>query len=147
MIGIIDIMRKITEKGMVYKMKTKFSTAAAKTACVIFSAAALATLPGCYLLPQEEQVLEAPQISVATITYDTQTIQLSDIERWETGTGTFASRFSQSYSFEDDGILKQICVKSGQTVKQGDLLAELDTEDIEKRISYQEYMTEKARLS
>ena len=128
-------------------MKTMFSAGSKRVLCVLLSAAFFMGLSGCYLLPQEEQTLSAPEISVEAITYDTKVIGLSDIERWETGTGTFVSRYSQSYSFEDDGVLKEIHVKSGQTVKTGDMLAELDTEEIDERIEYQEYVTEKARLN
>ncbi len=128
-------------------MKTRQAKIYRRVSCAALSAFAFLGLTGCYLLPQEEQVLAAPELTVEAVTYDTQEIALSDIERWEMGTGTFVSRYSESYSFQDDGILKAVHVKSGQTVKEGDLLAELDTEAIDDRIEYQEYVTEKARLN
>lgn len=128
-------------------MKTRRARIYKRVSCAALSTFAFLGLSGCYLLPQEEQVLSAPELTVEAVTYDTQEIELSDIERWETGTGTFVSRYSESYSFEDDGVLKAVYVKSGQTVREGDLLAELDTQVIDERIAYQEYITEKARLN
>ena len=128
-------------------MKTKQAKLLKSVSCGALSVFAFLNLTGCYLLPQEEQPLSAPELTVEALTYDTQEVELSTIERWETGTGTFVSRYSESYAFEDTGILKEIYVKSGQTVKQGDILAELDTEAIDEQIEYQEYVTEKARLN
>lgn len=115
--------------------------------CLLLSLAVILSLSGCYLLPKEEQILEAPELTVAAVTYNTQTVERSSIERWANGTGTFVSRYSESYFFDDDGILKKIYVKSGQTVKEGDILAELDTDALQDRIETQEYQTERARLN
>lgn len=126
-------------------MKTKLSFH--RVLCALLCAAMLLTLSGCYLLPQEEQELAAPELTVEAITYDTETVSLATIERWESGTGTFISRYTESYCFYSEGVLKDIYVRSGQLVKAGDLLAELDTSAIDSRIEHQEYITEKARLT
>ncbi|MBQ1504924.1 MAG: biotin/lipoyl-binding protein [Oscillospiraceae bacterium] len=128
-------------------MKSKKPRILKRGLCLLLSLAAILSLSGCYLLPKEEQILEAPELTVAAVTYATQEVELSSIERWANGTGTFVSRYSESYFFEDEGILKKIYIKSGQTVKEGDIIAELDTEALQEKIEYQEYQTERSRLN
>lgn len=102
---------------------------------------------GCYLLPEEEETLQAPELKVKEVTYTTYTVERGDIERWETGTGYFASTRNESLLFGKSGTLKKIYVRSGETVEEGQLLAELDTDDIADKIEYQEYVVEKAKLN
>ncbi len=102
---------------------------------------------GCYLLPEEEAALEAPVLTVKEVTYTTYTVETGDIERWESGTGYFASTRNETLLFGKSGLLKKIHVHSGDTVTEGQLLAELDTDDITEKIEYQEYVTEKAKLN
>lgn len=107
--------------------------------CALFS--------GCYLLPEEEETLEPPTLTVKEVTYSTYTVEKGDIERWESGTGYFASTRNETLLFGKSGIMKKLYVRSGQEVEEGQLLAELDTDDISEKIEYQEYVVERARLN
>lgn len=118
----------------------------------IVSAALLAFIicllfTGCYLLPEEEETLQAPELKVKEVTYTTYKVERGDIERWETGTGYFASTRNEMLLFGKNGTLKKIYVRSGETVTEGQLLAELDTDDVADKIEYQEYIVEKAKLN
>lgn len=102
---------------------------------------------GCYLLPEEEAKLEAPELTVKQVTYTTYTVEKGDIERWENGTGYFASTRNETLLFGKSGVIKRIYVKAGEQVTEGQLLAELDTDKIYEQIEYQEYPVERARLN
>lgn len=104
-------------------------------------------LSGCYLLPEEEATLEAPTLTVKEVTYSTYEVTLGNIERWEEGSGHFASTVNETLLFGKSGTLKKIHVRSGDEVVTGQLLAELDTNNIEDQIEHQEYVVEKARLN
>ncbi len=69
------------------------------------------------------------------------------IERYLTGSGKYESTESQIVYYEKSGRLKEIHVKSGQDVKKGDLLVELDTGDLEYTIYKQEKAVRTAELS
>ncbi|MBE6936541.1 MAG: efflux RND transporter periplasmic adaptor subunit [Ruminococcaceae bacterium] len=115
---------------------------------LLICAALIGTLmSGCYLLPEEEATLEAPKLTVKEVTYSTHEVALGDIERWEEGIGHFASTVNETLLFGKSGTLKKIHVRSGDEVTAGQLLAELDTNNIEDQIEYQEYVVEKAKLS
>ena len=74
---------------------------------------------GCYLLPEEEETLQAPELKVKEVTYTTYTVERGDIERWETGTGYFASTRNESLLLEKSGTLKKIYVRSGKQWRRG----------------------------
>ncbi len=114
---------------------------------IVFAVALCSLFTGCYLLPEEEETLEAPTLTVKEVTYTTYTVETGDIERWESGTGYFASTNNETLLFGKSGTMQKIYVRSGDTVTEGQLLAELDTEDIADQIEYQEYVVEKAKLN
>lgn len=127
--------------------KSIFSKYSRTVAFSILVAMFCTLFTGCYLLPEEEEPLEAPVLTVKEVTYTTYTVETGDIERWESGTGYFASTRNETLLFGKSGLLKKIYVHSGDTVTEGQLLAELDTDDITDKIEYQEYVVEKAKLS
>ncbi len=114
---------------------------------VLLSVMICSLFAGCYLLPEEEETLEAPTLKVKEVTYTTYTVETGDIERWESGTGYFASTRNETLLFGKSGTMKKIYVRSGETVEEGLLLAELDTDGISDKIEYQEYVVEKAKLN
>lgn len=114
---------------------------------VLLSVMICSLFAGCYLLPEEEETLEAPTLKVKEVTYTTYTVETGDIERWESGTGYFASTRNETLLFGKSGTMKKIYVRSGETVEEGQLLAELDTDGISDKIEYQEYVVEKAKLN
>ena len=116
-------------------------------ATVILCAMFCTLFSGCYLLPAEEETLEAPELTVKEVTYTTYTVEKGDNERWESGTGYFASTLNETLLFGKSGTMKKLYVRSGDTVEEGQLLAELDTGDIADQIEYQEYVVEKAKLN
>ena len=131
------------------KLFSKNETGSLRRMCaLILLAAMLSTLlAGCYLLPEEEETLVAPELTVKEVTYSTYTVEKGDIERWENGTGYFVSTRNETLLFGKNGTMKKVYVRAGEEVEEGQLLAELDTNNITDQIEQQEYMTERARLN
>ncbi|WP_129721503.1 efflux RND transporter periplasmic adaptor subunit [Xylanivirga thermophila] len=105
------------------------------------------TLSGCYLMPKEEPILNPPLSEPEEITYETIEAKRNDIERRITGSATFISAEQNNVFFSHGGgRIKKIYIKAGDEVKKGDILAELETDNLESRIKQQEIMVKKADI-
>ncbi len=125
-------------------MKTRIKTFCA----LLLTVAGMVTLlGGCYFLPQEEQFLEPPLREPQEVSYRTYTVQRDRIDRELSGTGRFVSTETQLLQYKGTGArLKTMHVKSGDEVKAGDLLAELDPGDLPYQIYRQEKQLRLAEL-
>lgn len=95
---------------------------------------ALAASTGCSLLPNEESEEDLPVITPPTISkkpeYEvrTETIELS-----VSAVGKIMSQREEPLFFTEDNLhVKEVMVKAGDKVKQGDPLIQLDVEDLQK---------------
>ncbi|HZJ56859.1 MAG TPA: efflux RND transporter periplasmic adaptor subunit [Clostridia bacterium] len=105
----------------------------------------VAGLSGCYLFPKEEEVLAPPLIEPPKITYETTKAARGIIEKKITGSGTFVSVEQGNMFFKNrGGRLKKVYVKVGDTVEKGELIAELDSGDLENQIKQQKIHLKKA---
>ena len=102
-------------------------------------------LSGCYLFPKEEEVLAPPLIEPPEITYETLEATRGTIEKKITAGGNFVSIEQGNMFFKNrGGRLKKVYVKVGDIVEKGDLLAELDSGDLENQIKQQKIHLKKA---
>jgi len=143
----------MSEKGAV---RCRAGAGAWKSGRMLFRAAAfaltlsfLSALCGCSgLLPQEEEVLAPPLVKPKEVTYTTYTVTRGTITQSIKGQATVTSMKSYDLSFEErGGYLQAINAHSGDTVKAGDVLAELDMDDIKSSIAQQELTLQKAQLT
>lgn len=105
----------------------------------------IASLSGCYLFPKEEEVLAPPLIEPPEITYETMDVKRGTIEKKITSSGTFVSTEQSNMFFKHrGGRLKAVHVKVGDYVEKGDLLAELESADLENQIKQQKIHLKKA---
>ncbi len=113
------------------------------------AAAALAlSLTGCYFFPAEEELLEPPTVAIEDVAYSTYTARIKTIEDKVTAAGYVTSKHEYEASFpESGGTLKKIYVTPGQFVEEGELLAELDTGDLEYLTEQQRLIVQKAALT
>jgi RND family efflux transporter MFP subunit len=105
------------------------------------------SLSGCFLLPKEEEPLEPPLLKPASVEYVTEKVKLGDIEDKVVITGKFRPENEITLSFDKrGGILLEKNCSLGERVKAGDVLLELDIDDLEfdKDIAYYQY--KKAKL-
>lgn len=106
-----------------------------------------AMLSACTFLPQEEAALKPPLVKPVKESLDVFEVKKSSVSREIQGFSTFVSEKSQyAYFRESGGRLMSIDVKSGDTVKKGDVLARLEKGDLEAKIRQQQLAVEKANI-
>ncbi len=107
-----------------------------KTALVIMIGASLVVTSGCSLLPKEEDEEVLPPITPPQISKKPEyTVTTTTLESTVTGSGKMLSVQEETTSFQLDGMkLKSINVKPGDNVTAGQVIAELDVSDLEKKL-------------
>jgi RND family efflux transporter MFP subunit len=119
-----------------------------KAAAAIAAGIAVLLLTGCSVFPAEEQALKPPLIKPAQEKFDIAEAKKGTIQTFLKGTANFVATKTVSLYFkESGGRLKQIHVKQGQTVRQGDLLLELETGDLVLQTKLQKLNVERARIN
>ena len=107
----------------------------------------LSCLSGCYFLPDEEEILEAPNVKASEVKYTTIIAKKSDLIKQIIYSGKIESLNTTQLSYENQGgKIKKLYVSAGDKVSKGDLICELDTGDLEYQIRDKELRIEKARL-
>lgn len=104
-------------------------------------------LTGCSLLPTEEAVLEPPLKEPPEVKYDTIEVSKGSLEKVVEVTAYFISVDQHDMSFPRTGRLKEIYVHTGDDVKTGTLLAELETAGLSDDIRLQEIAIEKQQIA
>jgi multidrug efflux pump subunit AcrA (membrane-fusion protein) len=103
---------------------------------------------GCSLLPKEEAALKPPLVKPVKENFELYEVKRGSIIKKMTFMATFASSKTQNLYFKESGQrLLSINVKLGDTVKPGDIVAQLDTGDLETRVRMQQLNVEKAQIS
>lgn len=124
------------------KVDLKKLFAAAVSAIMCLSAG------GCYLLPDEEKVLDAPTVKASDVTYSTVTAKKKDLEKKIVATGTVTAENQYTLSYEkQSGTVSKFYVKAGDKVKKGDVICDLDTYDLDYQIEEKQLYLEKAKLN
>lgn len=114
----------------------------------VFSAALCLSAGGCYLLPDEEEVLDAPTVKASDVTYSTVTAKKKDLEKKIVATGTVTAENQYTLSYEkQSGTVSKFYVKAGDKVKKGDVICDLDTYDLDYQIEEKQLYLEKAKLN
>ena len=102
---------------------------------------------GCFLLPDEEEVLIPELLQAPEIRFRTVVAELDAIERKTIVTGQFVYREQHPVFFRHHaGPLRALYVGWGDSVDSGQLLAELDTSALLGRIALQELDLKRAEL-
>ncbi len=115
------------------------------------AAAALLTITsvisGCFFFPEEEKLLDPPVITPDKVAYSTYTAKQKTIESVYSATGYIRSATEAECFFTDyTGQLKNIYVRAGDTVKEGDLIAEMNVGELEYLLEIQELKVQAAKL-
>jgi RND family efflux transporter MFP subunit len=108
----------------------------------------LVWMSGCTLLPKEKTALKPPLVKPVKQNFELAEVKRGTISRELKNSAAFVSNKKQDLYFKSSGgRLHSINVKSGDTVKKGDVLAQLDAEDFESRVFVQKRMLEKATIA
>lgn len=115
---------------------------------LLSSALCACMLSGCALLPQEEEVLAPPLKEPTAVTYTTSIVETGDISDSINAGGSFIPTISYDLSFGTrSGYLSELAVRVGDQVTEGQVLARLESEDLELSIAQQELSVKRARLA
>ena len=111
-----------------------------KIITLLFAAVfALTALSGCYFLPEEEELLEAPVVKANEVSYTTTTASRRDLVDQVITPGNIASGTEYNARFQDvGGNIKAVYVSAGDNVEEGQLLAEFETYELDKQIERME---------
>jgi RND family efflux transporter MFP subunit len=105
-------------------------------------------LSGCGILPKEEQTLAPPLVKPEKQQYETYEVNKKDITRAVKGNGTLISMSENDVFTKENGRrVKSVKVQFGQTVKKGEVLIELDAENMENNIQIQQYSLKRAQIN
>ena len=119
-----------------------------KLFAAVVSAIMCLSAGGCYLLPDEEEVLDAPTVKASDVTYSTVTAKKKDLEKKIVATGTVTAENQYTLSYEkQSGTVSKFYVKAGDKVKKGDVICDLDTYDLDYQIEEKQLYLEKAKLN
>ena len=119
-----------------------------KLFAAVLSAALCLSAGGCYLLPDEEEVLDAPTVKASDVTYSTVTAKKKDLEKKIVATGTVTAENQYTLSYEkQSGTVSKFYVKAGDKVKKGDVICDLDTYDLDYQIEEKQLYLDKAKLN
>ena len=106
------------------------------------------TISSCGMLPSEEEDLQPPLVVPEEVSYKTQKVETGHIERLLKGTATLRSIDEISYYFNiDNAVFKEIYVSSGDEVEAGDILAEIESGDLDTQIAQMEITMQKQELN
>lgn len=115
---------------------------------VLLAVSVTLSFTGCKLLPKEKAVQAPALIAPANVKYEIKKVERGTIVKKFKETGQLkASKMQEGFfTYERGGQLKNIYVKAGDSVKKGQVLAELVMNGSESRFREQEIMYEKTKL-
>ena len=127
-------------------MHTRTTTSFARI--VFLMIVAVVALSSCFLLPQEDEILAPPLAEPPEISYQTEPVSRATIQDTIRAFGSFVSAEQADLLFERrGGRLKEVHVDIGDEVREGQLVAELYTSNIEADITQAELDVRRAELA
>lgn len=109
--------------------------------------AAAMSASGCYLLPDEEEVLAPPVVKASEVKYSTVTVSRKDLVKKLTCSGTVTAEKQYMLTYEKQGgTISKFYVRAGDEVKEGDPICELETTDVDYQITEKELYKRRAEL-
>lgn len=119
-----------------------------KLRAVIALCTVLAVTSGCSLLPKEDVPLAPPLVKPVKQNFTTIEVKSGTIESSVRGVAVLDPYVVKYHQFKDNGgIVKEVFVKSGDLVKTGDPLIQLEVEGLDMDIKYKALDLEKAKLA
>lgn len=102
---------------------------------------------GCYFLPDEEEIIEPPTVKTSETSYTTITAKKKDLVKKIVTSGTIVSQKEESLSFAMSGTIKTIYKKAGDSVEEDEVIAELDTGELDYLIEEKELYIKRCELN
>lgn len=128
-------------------LKFKLQIKIQKIILLLMSSLVALSLSGCYFWPKEEAAIAPPLIKAPEVTFDTVEVKKGVIEKLLSEQGKFVSISQQALSFKfRGGNLKAFNASMGNSVRNGDVLALLDTDSLESQIRDQQLNVRKSEI-
>ncbi len=119
-----------------------------KAAALLCAALVTVSASGCYLLPDEEEVLAPPTVKASEVKYTTITAKRKDLEKKITNSGVVTAEKQYTLVYEKQGgTISKFYVHAGDPVKEGDPICELETADVDYQITEKELYRQRAMLN
>ncbi|GMK39640.1 hemolysin secretion protein D [Paenibacillus sp. CCS19] len=107
----------------------------------------VAALSGCSLLPKEEEAIPPPLVKPAEQKFDVVDVKKGELAIYFKGIATVVSKSQQDVFFKQGGgRLAAVHVSQGDTVKKGQLLIELGSDDLKLRLELQKISYERTQI-
>lgn len=118
-----------------------------KLSSIIISVIIFVTFTGCNIIPEEEEIVPPQLVKSVSVQYELYKAERKTIQNELIVDGVFTSSRQHSLSFKKAGYrLKSIYVSTGNLVKKGDIIVDLDNDNIKSKIKYQNAEIKKAQL-
>ncbi len=103
---------------------------------------------GCSLLPKEEEALSPPLVKPVKQNFTTVEVKRGSIEQAIRGVAFLEPYLVKYHQFKDGGgRIKDVLVRSGDEVQQGDIMIQLEVEGLDMEIKHRTLNLEKAKLA
>ena len=130
-------------------IRSRFSVFIRAFFAMLLALLLVTTLSGCYLLPEEEEVIAPPVVLKDPVVKKiiTEKVRRGNIENKVVFWGSFLAPDQRTLFFTDTGTLKSVDVAYGDYVKAGDVLARMESEELDLQLAQLEISLQKAILS
>lgn len=119
-----------------------------KAAAILSSAVLLAVTAGCSFLPGEDRPLKPPLVKSVEAKIATADVQSGTMIKEVSGVSIFESVGMVYHQFtESGGRVAEVLIRSGDTVKEGDVLFRLETSGIDIELLQRQLEVEKKKLA
>jgi RND family efflux transporter MFP subunit len=131
------------------KVRNRFSLLARSLSVILLTAVFTITLSGCFLLPEDEAVMAPPVVLKEPVVQQiiTEKVRRGDIENKIKFWGYFMSPDQNDLFFTDMGRLESVNVAYGDRVEAGDVLAQLESDNLDLQLAQLKISLQKAQLS
>lgn len=130
------------------KERNRFIPLIRSFSVILLSICFTITLSGCFLLPEDEEVMAPPVVLKEPVMNEitTEKPRRGDIENKLKFWGSFMPSDQNDLFFTDMGRLESLYVAYGDRVQAGDILAKLESDDLDLQLSQLEISLQKAKL-
>ncbi|MGB4657950.1 MAG: biotin/lipoyl-binding protein, partial [Mobilitalea sp.] len=131
------------------KVRKRFKPFIRSLSAILLTVVLAITLTGCFMLPEDEEVLAPPVVLKEPVAKKiiTDKVRHGNIENKIKFWGSFMSPVQSDLFFTDMGRLESVNVAYGDRVQAGALLAKLESGDLDLQLAQLEISLKKAKLS
>jgi RND family efflux transporter MFP subunit len=131
------------------KVRNRFIPLIRSLSAILLTAALIITLSGCFLMPEDEEVLAPPVVLKEPVAQKitTEKVRRGNIENKIKFWGSFMSPDQSDLFFTLMGRLESVNVAYGDHVQAGEILAKLESDDLDLQLAQLEISLQKAKLN